>query len=372
MPAATRFLLFCPAFCGLWFERVKKVLPVSFGPRMSSNLWSLSKRQVKVSLAGAARANWPWQTPNWPKSLDPTLTSIFRGSGQAFKPQAFRGRPVSSLSIRHIVGIRRSPPSFLFLFTTPSPRPQPSVMASPVTPVWFMVVDHNFTCILKGANCVDVPSDGLVYHFLKEIKALGWDILDDSSGDLNVWKLRTPLPSEEVKREYLAKLKRQTEEEEREKGKPNPKPKGKAKAKEEEWGVALLLEPTDKISLLFEELSLLEPETSIHVLVQVPVTAGGTSCCAVSTRCQLIQLWTSSKTHQEFGKVLLRPRELMSPVLSGYERHKSVTTLFWAHYASRLPQQKTGHLLHHDAPTEHQPPHQARAPTEPSRSSAVS
>jgi hypothetical protein len=38
--------------------------------------------------------------------------------------------------------------------------------------------------------------------------------------------------------------------------------------------------------------------------------------------------------HQEFGKVLLRPRELMSPVVSGYERHKSVTALFWAHNAS--------------------------------------
>jgi len=169
-------------------------------------------------------------------------------------------------------------------------------MASPVTPVWFMVVDHNVTCILKGANCVDVPSGGLVHHFLKEIKALGWDILDDSIGDLNVWKLRTPLPSKEVKREYLAKLKRQAEEEEKKKGKPKPKPKGKAKAEEDEeaWGVALLLEPTDKISLLFEEPSLLE--ASIRVLVQVPATAGGTSCCAASTRFQLIHLWTSSKT----------------------------------------------------------------------------
>src|SRR5260221_3197880 len=225
-------------------------------------------------------------------------------------------------TVRH----RRSPPSFSFHNSFTSSTTIRHGIASHSR--WFMVVDHNFTCILKGANCVDVPSDGLVYHFLKEIKALGWDILDDSSGDLNVWKLRTPLPSEEVKREYLAKLKRQTEEEEKKKGKPKPKPKGKAKPKEEEeeeeeWGVALLLEPTDKISLLFEELSLLEPETSIRVLVKVPATTGGTSCCAVSTRCQLIQLWTSSKTHQEFGKVLLRPRELMSPVLSGYERHKS-------------------------------------------------
>src|SRR6266581_8033732 len=38
--------------------------------------------------------------------------------------------------------------------------------------------------------------------------------------------------------------------------------------------------------------------------------------------------------HQEFGQVLLRPRELMSPVVSGYERHNLVTTWFWAHCAS--------------------------------------
>lgn len=153
-----------------------------------------------------------------------------------------------------------------------------------------MVVDHNLTCILKGANCVDVPSGGLVHHFLKKIKALGWDILDDSIADINIWKLRTPLPSEEVKQEYLAKLKHQVEEEEKRKGKP--KPKGKEKAKEE-WGVALALEPTDKISLLFEELSL--RETNIRVLVQAPATVGGMSRCAVSTTCQLIQLWTSSE-----------------------------------------------------------------------------
>jgi len=151
-----------------------------------------------------------------------------------------------------------------------------------------MVVDHDFTCILTNATCVDVPLDGLVYHFLKEIKALGWDTLDDSSGDLNVWKLCTPLPSEEVKREYLAKLKRQEipreGEEEKRKGKPKSKPKGKAKAKEkeEEWGVALLLKSGDKISLHFEELSVLE--TSIRILVQVPASAGGTSCCAINTR----------------------------------------------------------------------------------------
>jgi len=37
---------------------------------------------------------------------------------------------------------------------------------------------------------------------------------------------------------------------------------------------------------------------------------------------------------RNLAQVLLRPRELMSPVVSGYERHNLVTTWFWAHYAS--------------------------------------
>ena len=145
-------------------------------------------------------------------------------------------------------------------------------------------------CVLRDRTSVDMPLDGLVCHFLKEIKALGWDVLDDTSGDLKVWKLCTPLPSKEVKREYLAKLERQEipkegEEEEKRKGKskskPNGKGKGKAKSKEkEEWGVALLLKPTDEISLHFEGLS--RRETSIRILVQVPASVGGTSCCAVN------------------------------------------------------------------------------------------
>jgi len=36
--------------------------------------------------------------------------------------------------------------------------------------------------------------------------------------------------------------------------------------------------------------------------------------------------------HQEFGQVLLMARELMSPIVSGYEWHNLVTTWFWAHY----------------------------------------
>ena len=43
--------------------------------------------------------------------------------------------------------------------------------------------------------------------------------------------------------------------------------------------------------------------------------------------------WVFAK-HQEFGQVLLTPRELMSPVVSGYEWHNLVTTWFWAHCAS--------------------------------------
>jgi hypothetical protein len=38
--------------------------------------------------------------------------------------------------------------------------------------------------------------------------------------------------------------------------------------------------------------------------------------------------------HQEFGQILLRPRELMSAVVRGHERHRSVTTLYWARNAS--------------------------------------
>jgi hypothetical protein len=41
---------------------------------------------------------------------------------------------------------------------------------------------------LRGANCVEVPSDGLIYHFLKEIKAFGWEMLKM----LAVSKLCTP------------------------------------------------------------------------------------------------------------------------------------------------------------------------------------
>ena len=40
------------------------------------------------------------------------------------------------------------------------------------------------------------------------------------------------------------------------------------------------------------------------------------------------------KYHQEFGQILLRPRELMSAVVRGHERHRSVTTLYWARNAS--------------------------------------
>ena len=173
-----------------------------------------------------------------------------------------------------------------------------------VTPVWFMVVDHNITCVLRHANCVDVPFDGFVDHFLKRIKALGWEILSDASGDLNVWKLRTPLPSQDVDQECLAKLKDQENlergegeyegGEEKKKRKLKPKGKGKEKAKSEEekqeGAFALLLKPDDKISSHFEPEELTVHDARIQVLVQIPAKAGGTSYRAVSTRCWLIQL----------------------------------------------------------------------------------
>ena len=142
---------------------------------------------------------------------------------------------------------------------------------------------------------MDVPSDGIVYHFLKKIKALDWDTLKDTSGDLNVWKLRTPVPSTDVNQEYLAKLKHleileEGEEDKKQEGTAMAKPKEKA-----EGEVAWLLKPDDKISLHFKELSQLEPR--IHILVQVPAKPGGTSCCVLSTTCQLIQLRMYSKTN---------------------------------------------------------------------------
>jgi len=38
--------------------------------------------------------------------------------------------------------------------------------------------------------------------------------------------------------------------------------------------------------------------------------------------------------HQEIGRILLRPCELISSVVSGYERHNLSTSLYWACYAS--------------------------------------
>ena len=186
-----------------------------------------------------------------------------------------------------------------------------SYMADPmasVTPIWFMVVDHNFTCTLRHPTCVDVPFNGSVYHFLREIKALGWEILSDAGGDLNVWKLRTPLPSQDVDQDCLAKLRDQEylekrgdgyDEEGKKKRKPEPKGKGKEEVKSEkekqEGAFAFLLKQDDKISSHFEELTVHDSENKILILVQVPAKAGGTSFRAVSTRCQLIQLRMYSK-----------------------------------------------------------------------------
>ena len=220
------------------------------------------------------------ETPNWLESGS-NLYRYFRGSGVQLSLTRTETLTSSLTAV------------FLFsqVFHTVTRQ---TFMVSPLTPVWFIVIDHDFTCVLKGANCVDVPSDGIVYHSLKEIKALDWDTLKDTSGDLNVWKLWTPVPSTDGNQEYLAKLKHLEILEE---GEEDKKQDGKAmvKPKEAEGEVACLLKPDDKISLHFKELSQLEPR--IHILVQVPAKPGGTSCCVLSTTCQLIQLQMYSKTN---------------------------------------------------------------------------
>jgi hypothetical protein len=151
---------------------------------------------------------------------------------------------------------------------------------SPDTPVWFILIDQNFTRTFGLPWSVDVPSNGTVSQFLEKVKALDWEELDHCRRtSLLVWKLPTPQSAREVmKKEYLASVKPPEEisevvmEVEEVKGKA----KGKGKAKEEVKTARLLL-PGDEISLYLNE-----PTSSreIRVLVQIPPPPKGTSCCA--------------------------------------------------------------------------------------------
>jgi hypothetical protein len=142
-----------------------------------------------------------------------------------------------------------------------------------------MLVDQNFTCVSKGTWAVDVPSDGLVYDFIKKVEDLHLAELEDVyTTRLIVWKLPTPRPAREVmKKGYLTSIKpleESSDEEVEMEGKGKEKRKGKGKAKQEVKASLLLW--ADKLWL-----HLVEPvhEHEIRVLVQYP--AQGTSCCAV-------------------------------------------------------------------------------------------
>jgi len=163
------------------------------------------------------------------------------------------------------------------------PRTRAAAKASPDTPVWFMLIDQNFTSASRPYH-VDVPSDGAVLHFLEKIIDLGWkEFKNVTSADLVAWKLPTPQPAEEVrKKRYLASVKPE-EEILGEEVEMDEEMVGKAK---QEVKAASLLFASDEISLYLTE----PASRHIRVLVQVAAGAEGTSCCAVSTRCQLIQL----------------------------------------------------------------------------------
>ena len=176
-------------------------------------------------------------------------------------------------------------------------RTRAATKASSDVRFWFLLVDQNFTSASRPKD-VDVPSDGVVEDFQKTVIALGWKQFENvAHTDLIVWKLPTPQPPREARKPtYLASVKPKgeiLEEEVEMEEEMVGKGKGKAKAKAKQ-GVKTVsqLFPGDKISLY-----LMEPTSPYHIRVLVQVAAGaeGTSCCAVSTRCQLIQLRMSSK-----------------------------------------------------------------------------
>jgi len=189
--------------------------------------------------------------------------------------------------------------------------------ASPDIPVWFMIIDKNFTSASRPYH-VDVPSDGAVHHFLEKVIELGWKQFKTlTDADLVAWKLPTPQPAEEVmKKRYLASIKpgeeilgEVVEMEEEMEGKGKGKAKEKAK---QEVKAASQLFPGNEIS----SLDLTEPASlrDIRVLVQVAAGAEGTSCCAVSTRCQLIRLRMSSKHKLQPLNVIVQRRHYHSAI----------------------------------------------------------
>lgn len=164
------------------------------------------------------------------------------------------------------------------------PHTQHASMESPVTPIWFMVVDHDFSRTLGDPCSVDVPSDGSVHNLQQKIKALGWDEFEDVVDvKLKVWKLRTPQLAREVKKQgYLTSVKPDggISDEEVEMEVRETKEKGEAKAMQKAKAAWRLL-PSDEISSYLNEPA---PQNRIQVLVQLPIPAEGTSCRAVSTR----------------------------------------------------------------------------------------
>ena len=176
-------------------------------------------------------------------------------------------------------------------------RTRSATKASSDVRFWFLLVDLNFTSASRPKD-VNVPSDGVVEDFQKMVIASGWKQFENvAHTDLIVWKLPTPQPPREARKPtYLASVKPKgeiLEEEVKMEEEMVGKGKGKAKAKaKQEVKTVSQLFPGDKISSYLMEST---ASYNISVLVQVAAEAEGTSCCAVSTRYQLIQLRMSSK-----------------------------------------------------------------------------
>ena len=90
-----------------------------------------------------------------------------------------------------------------------APKRKQAVVEPPVTRIWFMVVDHGFRRTLTDAISVRIPSDSFFEDFLAKIKASDHEILREAGNNLQVWKLRDPQQSMEIKEEgYLTNLRR--------------------------------------------------------------------------------------------------------------------------------------------------------------------
>jgi hypothetical protein len=74
-------------------------------------------------------------------------------------------------------------------------------MAASVTELLCILVDNNFQHTIGGAFVVEVPSDGLIVHLKKQIKEERQNLLAlIDAADLEVWRLRKPQRSVEIKR----------------------------------------------------------------------------------------------------------------------------------------------------------------------------